>query len=110
MTVIVAPTPWARRYLTDEVRERIRAIVPAEVTRVVISAGRKPGDWIADVVGAGRSGIARRCTSIEVAVSLAVRDRELGPALTWCSTCPEPAVLQIAGEAYCATCPRGDAR
>lgn len=111
MAVDIVGTPWGRQYLTPEVRADIVAMVPERVATVSIAARRRPGDWSAYLFGTDRNadplGTAHERRTIPGAVAAAIRDMELGPALTWCSTCPEPATYQRNGEASCASCTRG---
>jgi hypothetical protein len=84
-------------------------MVPPSVVKVSLTAGRAPGDWSARLFvdesrRADPRGISRGCRTLVSAVSAAVLDMALGAPLAWCSTCPEPAVYQRNGEAWCHAC------
>lgn len=107
MTLSIGTTPWAREALTPEIRARIEAIVPPELGRLTLGAGRHKGDWSAYLFTDRRhrgdpAGVARHGRTVVSATAAAVRDYRMGPFLSWCSLCPEPATTQIDGEAYCA--------
>jgi hypothetical protein len=106
--VAIVGTPWARAYLTPEIREAIVATVPAGVVKVSLGAGRRPGDWSAHLFGPIRGadplGSARNARTLTAAVGAAAHDMTLGAPLAWCSTCPAPATRQTTGEAYCRAC------
>jgi hypothetical protein len=102
----IGTTPWAREALTDKARATIETIVPAEIGRLTLGAGRSRGDWNARLYrdrtrNAPPVGVSYHGPTLIEAVGAAVVDYRLGPALAWCSLCSEPAVFQIAGEAYC---------
>jgi hypothetical protein len=103
---IAGSTPWARRYLTPEDRAAIAAMVPDGIVLVSLAAERRPGDWSARLYGPIRHadplGSARHRLTLIGAVGAAIYDMKLGAPLAWCSACPDPAIYQRAGEAWCA--------
>jgi hypothetical protein len=108
MAVKITGTPWARQYLTPEERSAIAAMVPESIVKVSLAAERRPGDWSARLYGpiphADPLGIDRHRRTLTGAVTGAIHDMKLGAPLAWCSACPEPAIYQRAGEAWCAAC------
>jgi hypothetical protein len=103
----IGTTPWAREALTPDVRAELEQIVPPEVGRLTLGAQRHKGDWSARLYRDRHHrgdplGVAQHGRTVLAATATAVRDYLMGPYLSWCSLCAEPATTQIGGEAYCA--------
>jgi hypothetical protein len=105
--VAIATSIWAARALTPLTAAAIQKQAPEGVAKVTLAGRSSRSDWSCrlygpaggDPIGEGVNGL----TLLE-AFDSAVADHRLGVPLVWCSACPEPALFQVHGEAYCAAC------